>query len=139
MNIPPLNKETIAAILSGELPDDTVNALVLQSLGFRYDKARQTWDPSEADPAWQGEGIPHVIQNRPDSVKLTRSIAPENKQLLKEVLGFTGYKIHELTPQKTRRATAANWLLGLLLAQGERSQSDGSISSIDPEEQDESL
>lgn len=124
MNIPPLNTATIHAILSGELPDSTVNALVLQSLGFRYDKTRQTWDPSGADPAWQGEeGIPHVIDNRSDSVKLTRSIAPENKQLLKEVLGFQGYKINELTPQKTRRATAANWLLGVLLAQDYKAQS----------------
>ncbi|WP_443081687.1 DUF1823 family protein [Synechococcus sp. Nb3U1] len=94
MNIPPLNTATIHAILSGELPDNTVNALVLQSLGFRYDETCQTWDPSGADPAWQGEaGIPHVIENRSDSVKLTRSIASENKQLLKEVLGFQGYKI----------------------------------------------
>ncbi|MEN9231826.1 MAG: DUF1823 family protein [Thermostichus sp. DG02_5_bins_236] len=114
MHIPPLNLETIQAILSGELPDETVNALVLQSLGFCYDPTRQTWDPCRVDPAWQGEGIPDVIANRPDSVKLTRSIAPENKQLLKQVLGFAGYKIHELTPQKTRRATAANWLLGVL-------------------------
>ncbi|MEN9226054.1 MAG: DUF1823 family protein [Thermostichus sp. HHBFW_bins_43] len=120
MNIPPLNQETLQAILNNELSDDTVNALVLQSLGFRYDEDSQTWDPSGADPTWQGEGIPHFIENRPDSVKLTRSIAPENKQLLKEVLGFQGYKVKELTPQKTRRATAANWLLGVLRAQGSR-------------------
>jgi hypothetical protein len=120
MNIPPLNPETIHAILKGELPDDTVNALVLESLGFRYDKTSQTWDPSAANPDWQEEGIPHFIENRSDSVKLTRSIAPENKQLLKEVLGFQGYKINELTPQKTRRATAANWLLGVLLAEGKK-------------------
>ncbi|MEN9221673.1 MAG: DUF1823 family protein, partial [Thermostichus sp. BF3_bins_97] len=115
--------ETLQAILNNELSDDTVNALVLQSLGFRYDENSQTWDPSGADPTWQGERIPHFIENRPDSVKLTRSIAPENKQLLKEVLGFQGYKINELTPQKTRRATAANWLLGVLLVQ------EGSLTS----------
>ncbi len=120
MKLPPLNLETIHAILSGELPDDTVNALVLQSLGFRYDETSQAWDPSAANPNWQEEGIPHFIENRSDSVKLTRSIAPQNKQLLKEVLGFQGYKINELTPQKTRRATAANWLLGVLLAEGKK-------------------
>ncbi|MCY7274705.1 MAG: DUF1823 family protein, partial [Phormidesmis sp. CAN_BIN44] len=29
----------------------------------------------------------------------------------KEKLGFAGYKVDELTPRKTRRATIANWLL----------------------------
>ena len=33
------------------------------------------------------------------------------KQLLKEKLGFKGYKIGEFSPIETRRATAANWLL----------------------------
>jgi hypothetical protein len=47
-------------------------------------------------------------------VKLTRSIPPENKQLLKEKLGFEGYKVGELVPRKTRRATIANWLLSYM-------------------------
>jgi len=33
-----LTLETIQAILDGDLDDDTINALVLQSLGFRYDE-----------------------------------------------------------------------------------------------------
>jgi len=36
------------------------------------------------------------------------------KQLLKQKLGFKGYKIGEFGPRQTRRATAANWLLGHL-------------------------
>jgi hypothetical protein len=47
-------------------------------------------------------------------VKLTRSIPPENKQLLKEQLGFKGYKLGEFGPRQTRRATAANWLLSYM-------------------------
>ena len=44
-------------------------------------------------------------------MKLTRSIPVPNKQLLKEYLGFKGYKIGEFNPRDTRRATMANWLL----------------------------
>ncbi len=44
-------------------------------------------------------------------MKLTRSIPPENKQLLKTQLGFEGYTVSELIPRKTRRATMVNWLL----------------------------
>jgi hypothetical protein len=43
-----------------------------------------------------------------------RSIPVDNKQSLKahlKPLGFTGYKYAELTPNKTRRAQCANWLL----------------------------
>jgi hypothetical protein len=51
-------------------------------------------------------------------VKLTRSIPPENKQLLKEKLHFEGYKVAELVPRKTRRATMANWLLNYMQQNG---------------------
>ncbi len=50
---------------------------------------------------------------------LTRSIAKEHKQLLKEQLGFGGYTIGELYPRRTRRATAVNWLLAHLAERGE--------------------
>ncbi len=109
-----LSLETIRAILDFKLEDQAVNALVLQALGFQYDEVSQTWDATYADPEWQADTIPDVIANRKDSVKLTRSIPPEDKQLLKEQLQFPGYTIKELTPQKTRRATAANFLLGVL-------------------------
>ncbi len=109
-----LTLETIQAILDGDLNDDTINALVLQSLGFRYDEQTQTWDSSQADPQWPTDPPPDVIANRKDSVRLTRSIPPEDKQLLKQQLHFPGYTVNELTPTKTRRATAANWLLGVI-------------------------
>ena len=112
--LPDLTLDTIHAILDGTLDDATVNALVLRSLGFTYDPDHQIWDPSQADPNWPQDPTPDVIANRKDSVRLTRSIPPEDKQLLKEQLNFPGYKVNELTPTKTRRATAANWLLGVI-------------------------
>jgi Domain of unknown function (DUF1823) len=115
-NLPPLNTETIWAILKEEIDDATVNRLVWYYLGYRYNESTQTWDTSNVLEDWLEEypEPPDFIANRPPTVKLTRSIPQENKQLLKEQLGFKGYKIGEFTPRHTRRATAANWLLSYM-------------------------
>jgi hypothetical protein len=111
--LPPLTTDTIWSILNEEITDSMVNQLVWHYLGYRYDEVNQTWDLSQVVADW-GEKYPEppdLIANRPPTVKLTRSIPPENKQLLKEKLGFKGYKLGEFGPRQTRRATAANWLL----------------------------
>ena len=115
--LPPLNTDTIWAILNEEVGDDIVNQLVWHYLGYRYDEASQSWDNSQVAADWQQAypEPPDFIENRPPTVKLTRSIPKENKQLLKEKLGFKGYKIGEFTPRDTRRATAANWLLSYMV------------------------
>jgi hypothetical protein len=115
-NLPPLNTETIWAILNEEIDDAIVNKLVWYCLGYRYDEIRGQWDTSKVLPEWRDEypEPPDFIENRPPTVKLTRSIPAENKQLLKEQLGFKGYKIGEFGPRQTRRATAANWLLSYM-------------------------
>jgi hypothetical protein len=112
-NLPPLNNDTIWQIIDEKLDNDLVNKLVWYYLGYRYDSVNQTWDISQLEESWKQEypSPPDFIANRPPNVKLTRSILPENKQLLKEELGFKGYKIGEFGPPQTRRATIANWLL----------------------------
>ncbi|MDC0831491.1 hypothetical protein AY599_26440 [Leptolyngbya valderiana BDU 20041] len=114
--LPPLNTDTIWAILNEDLDDDTVNRLVWHYLGYRYDEATQRWDNSEVSEDWKQDypEPPNFIANRPPTVKLTRSIPKPNKQLLKEKLGFKGYKIGEFDPRDTRRATMANWLLSYM-------------------------
>lgn len=114
--LPTLNSETIWAILNEDIDDDTTNQLVWYYLGYRYDGATQSWDATAVDPSWQQDypQPPDFIESRPATVKLTRSIPPENKQLLKEKLGFKGYKIGEFGPRQTRRATMANWLMGCM-------------------------
>lgn len=114
--LPPVNTETIWAILKDEIDDATVNQLLWQCLGYRYDNASGKWDSSGVLPEWHDEypEPPDFIDSRPATVKLTRSIPPENKQLLKEKLGFKGYKLGEFGPRQTRRATAANWLLSYI-------------------------
>lgn len=113
LNLPPLNTDTIWAILNDQIDDATVNQLVWHYLGYRYDYSTDIWDNSEVAAEWRDEypQPPDFIENRPPTVKLTRSIPPANKQIAKEKLGFKGYKIGEFGPRQTRRATAANWLL----------------------------
>ncbi|BAZ33196.1 hypothetical protein NIES4074_57060 [Cylindrospermum sp. NIES-4074] len=115
-NLPPLNTETIWAIINEQIDDSTVNQLVWHYLGYRYNATTEKWDNNDVAPEWRDEypQPPDFIDSRPATVKLTRSIPQENKQILKEKLGFKGYKIGEFGPRQTRRATAANWLLSHL-------------------------
>lgn len=123
-NLPSLNTETIWAILNEEIDDATVNQLVWHCLGYRYDESTGQWDITKVLLEWQDEypEPPDFIDSRPATVKLTRSIPAENKQLLKEQLGFKGYKIGEFGPRQTRRATAANWLLSYMQQTNSKSE-----------------
>ncbi len=112
-NLPPLNQETIWGILNEEIDDAIVNQLVWFCLGYYYS---ESWHNEKVAEDWRQEypEPPNFIESRQAIVKLTRSIPAENKQLLKEKLGFKGYKIGEFGPRQTRRATVANWLLSYL-------------------------
>ena len=114
--LPPLNHDTIWSILKEEINDATVNKIVWHYLGYRYDETTNNWDISQVAQEWREDypEPPDFIANRPPTVKLTRSIPKKNKQLLKEKLGFQGYKIGDFGPRQTRRATAANWLLNYM-------------------------
>lgn len=116
MSLPPLTTDTIWAIINDTLDDTTANHLVWHCLGYRFDETQQQWDASAVAADWQTAypEPPDFIDSRPATVKLTRSIPAENKQLLKEKLGFKGYSVNELVPRKTRRATIANWLLSYM-------------------------
>lgn len=110
--LPPLTTATLWDILNDQLEDAVVNQLLWHCLGYRYDSATQAWDASAVGSDWADyPQPPDFIGSRPATVKLTRSIPPENKQLLKEELNFPGYTVDQLNPRLTRRATAVNWLL----------------------------
>ncbi|MBW4527205.1 MAG: DUF1823 family protein [Phormidium tanganyikae FI6-MK23] len=110
-DLPPLNSDTIWAILKDTIDDAIVNRLVCYYLGYDNKTVDSNWLEAYPEP-------PNFIESRPAVVKLTRSIPPENKQLLKEQLGFAGYTVDELVPRKTRRATMANWLLSYMQQNG---------------------
>lgn len=111
--LPPLNTDTIWGILNDQIDDITVMQLVWHYLGYRHDSTTGQWDNSQVAAEWRDEypEPPNFLDSRPATMKLTRSIPKEYKQITKEKLGFKGYKIGTFTPRETRRATAANWLL----------------------------
>ena len=111
--LPPLTDATLWAILQDTIADEMVNALLWDCLGYRYDETTQQWQTDEVDLSWRETypEPPNFIESRPATVQLTRSIPTADKQRLKTELGFTGYRVDELVPRKTRRATAVNWLL----------------------------
>ena len=115
-DLPPLDRDTIWTIINESISDLQVNQILWYYLGYRYNCMANTWDLSQVAPDWQEAypTPPDFIASRPATVKLTRSIPAEHKQLLKEQLGFKGYKLGEFGPRQTRRATAASWLLAYL-------------------------
>ncbi len=114
--VPALDSELIWSILNETMTDLHVDRILWHYLGYRYITHDNSWDVSQVDPDWATvyPTPPDFIASRPAAVKLTRSIPPANKQLLKEKLGFKGYKIGEFGPRQTRRATAASWLLSYM-------------------------
>lgn len=67
--LPPLNQDTLWAILQETLSDETVNALVAHYLGYRYDPTTQGWDVSQVAEAWRTRypTPPDFIGDRPNS------------------------------------------------------------------------
>lgn len=114
--LPDLTEQTLWDIINDRLDDDTTNRLVWHYLGYRYDSDLGQWDASGVDEPWHSAypQPPNFIESRPATVQLTRSIPKPDKQLLKEQLGFKGYKLDELVPRKTRRATIVSWLLSYM-------------------------
>lgn len=112
--LPTLNTQLLWEILNGDIKDDQVNELVWFYLGYRENGGQ--WDLSLVAEPWAEKypTPPDFIASRPATVMLTRSIPKENKQLLKEYLGFKGYSIDQLKPTLTRRATAVSWLLSYM-------------------------
>ena len=88
--------------------------MVWERLFYTREITQNNWVSSALTPSYWSEKFvkaPQIISERIASVHLTRSIPKENKQGLKNFLNFKGYKINELYPRRTRRATAVNWLI----------------------------
>nr|WP_259736342.1 DUF1823 family protein [Synechococcus sp. CS-1329] len=130
----PLSRALLMMILDDRLSDRCVCELIWRRLGY----GPQQGEPQQGaiwlagpstPPAWAEAfpQAPELIAERPPSVRLTRSIPAEHKQLLKTQLGFAGYRIDELVPRRTRRATAVSWLLADLASRGEELPQEGPL------------
>mmetsp|Transcript_7288 Transcript_7288/g.15002 ORF Transcript_7288/g.15002 Transcript_7288/m.15002 type:complete len:287 (-) Transcript_7288:187-1047(-) len=123
-----LSNDQMLKIVKLESSDLEVNTLVWKCLGYRFNEETESWDPTDVFPKWKEKypsppdliGMQRVYSREVDQPSLrsnqalVRSIPVDNKQSLKEhlkPLGWKGYQYRELTPNKTRRAQCANWLI----------------------------
>jgi len=110
----PISRELLFLILEDKVTDIFVCELVWERLFYKRELNINVWFSTEFTPNYWSkkfEKAPQIISERIASVHLTRSIPKEHKQGLKNFLNFKGYKINELYPRRTRRATAVNWLI----------------------------
>lgn len=128
----PLSRALLEAVLADRVSDRFVVELIWPRLGYVPDGSGLWSAGPETGAPWRESfpTEPQFISERPASVALTRSIAKPFKQLLKEQLGFAGYRIGELYPRRTRRATAVNWLLAHLAERGESLPDSGPLPAL---------
>ena len=125
----PLSRVLLEQILEDRCSDRFVCERIWERLGYR--QADGIWRAGSETPATWTEAFPlapELIASRPASVQLTRSISKPHKQLLKQQLNFAGYRIGELYPRRTRRATAVNWLLAWLVEHNEPLPDQGPLA-----------
>ena len=110
----PISKKLLFSILEDQVSDVFVCELIWERLFYVKEQSINEWISSEYTPPYWSEKYkkaPQIISERGASIHLTRSIPKVHKQGLKKILDFNGYKINELYPRRTRRATAVNWLI----------------------------
>ena len=110
----PISRKLLFFVLEDKVSDVFVCELIWERLFYTREKNTNDWISSELTPNYWSEKFvkaPQIISERIASLHLTRSIPKEHKQRLKNFLNFRGYKINELYPRRTRRATAVNWLI----------------------------
>ena len=122
-----LADENLVKIVSEEASDADVNVLLWKCLGYRYNAASSTWTSEEVFPKWAAK-----FPSPPDLIGVTRRYDPETDKIVRNAsmdlmrsiprdfkggvrslsrVGWKGFKLSELTPNKTRRAQSANWLI----------------------------
>eukprot|EP00977_Amphora_coffeiformis_P025235 scaffold18778_cov154-Amphora_coffeaeformis.AAC.8 len=123
-----LANENIRKIVELDSTDLEVNTLVWKCLGYRFDEESQTWKNDGVFPNWREKyptppdliGMRRIYEKEVDQPSLranqvlVRSVPVEFKLSLKtqlKPLGWKGYQYAGLTPNKTRRAQCANWIV----------------------------
>ena len=110
----PITRKILFLILEDKVSDIFVCELVWERLFYINQPSMDEWISSPLTSSYWAEKFikaPQIISERSASVHLTRSIPKDHKQNLKKILNFKGYRINELYPRRTRRATAVNWLI----------------------------
>ncbi len=131
----PISRILLMEILADRISDQFASQLVWERIGYiKSSNDNEVWLATNMTPSYWSSAFPEspqIIANRSASVHLTRSIPKEYKQSLKKYLNFDGYKINELFPRRTRRATVVNWLLAFFIANsGEKLPECGPIPEL---------
>ncbi len=131
----PISRTLLMEILADRISDRFVSELVWERLGYQRNNLDVSglWLASDNTPVYWSSKFPkspEVIVERVASVHLTRSIPKEYKQSLKKCLNFEGYRINELFPRRTRRATVVNWLLAFLAFKGDELLQTGPLPEL---------
>ena len=130
----PLSRSLLLELLEDRITDCFVVKLVWERLGYQPEESPDdVWLAGKNTPNEWIQAFPkapEVISTRYASVHLTRSIPKEYKQSLKSCLNFEGYKVDELFPRRTRRATAVNWLLAWMLSRDDNLPQDGPLPRL---------
>jgi len=125
-----LSDDNLVRIVNLEATDNQCNQLCWKCLGYDFVEVREGnsyYDNSRVFPKWKSK-----YPNPPDLIGITRNYADPlvdkpvrdaNMNLMRSIprdykggirnLGskFKGYKLNELTPNKTRRAQLVNWMM----------------------------
>lgn len=125
---PSITGDDLLALVRQDAPDFWVNEMARSLLGW-FETADGGWDASHVTAPWADDypdGPPDFIGSAHDFSpetdrpvkkavqKLTRSIPAPYKQIMRDVLGplgFPGWTIRDLTPNRTRRSTVANFII----------------------------
>ncbi|KGG16573.1 MULTISPECIES: DUF1823 family protein [unclassified Prochlorococcus] len=130
----PLSRELYLTILSDRISDSFVCKLIWERLDYKpsSDELERFYAGPNTPLYWSEKfpEAPQVIARRSASIHLTRSIPREYKQSLKNCLGFKGYKVEDLYPRRTRRATAVNWLLAWSLLRNDELIHEGPLPPL---------
>ena len=123
-----ISDENLLKIVLEETTDEETNELVWKYLGYRRDPATDKWDASGVFPKWAARypeppdliGVTRTYSREVDEPvlravqALQRSVPTEHKDNLRQCLrplGWSGFKLEGLTPNKTRRAQVSQWLI----------------------------
>lgn len=120
-----ISDENLVKIVNLETSDDQTNTLAWKCLGYRYDPATSQYNNDLVFPKWKAKyptppdlvGVRRIYDPSVDkpvrdaNMNLMRSIPRNYKAGVRNLAGFKGYKLSELTPNKTRRAQIVNWLI----------------------------
>lgn len=123
-----IEDENIVNIVNLKYTDQECNVIAWKCLGYKYNKESDKFElSSSVFPKWAAK-----YPDAPDLIGITRKYDPETDKVVRNAsmdlmrsvprtfkggvrelvsVGFKGYKLNELTPNKTRRAQLCNWII----------------------------